>query len=59
VPCPGSEALAFSAALEARMGSVIRYVPGINLDVAQPPPPVSFVGGFLAALIRRGTASWI
>jgi len=54
-------ALAFSAALEARMGSVVRCVPGLNLDVAQPTTiglGDSFVGGFLAALIRRRTTSW-
>jgi hypothetical protein len=59
---PGrAEALAFCAALEARMGAVVRCVPGINLDVAQPTTiglGDSFVGGFLAALVRRRTASW-
>jgi sugar/nucleoside kinase (ribokinase family) len=55
------EALAFATALEERMGAVVRCVPGFRLDVAQPTTVGlgdSFVGGFLAALVRRSTASW-
>jgi ADP-dependent phosphofructokinase/glucokinase len=55
------EALAFAAALEERMGAVVRCVPGFRLQVPQPTTVGlgdSFVGGFLAALVRRRTASW-
>jgi ADP-specific Phosphofructokinase/Glucokinase conserved region len=55
------EALAFATALEARMGAVIRCIPGFMPDVSQPTTiglGDSFVGGFLAALVRRRTASW-
>jgi sugar/nucleoside kinase (ribokinase family) len=55
------EALAFATALEERMGAVVRCVPGFRLDVAKPTTVGlgdSFVGGFLAALVRRSTASW-
>jgi hypothetical protein len=55
------EALAFATALEERMGPFVRCVPGFRLDVAQPTTVGlgdSFVGGFLAALVRRSTASW-
>jgi hypothetical protein len=54
-------AQAFATTLEERMGSVVRCVPGFSLDVAQPTTiglGDSFVGGFLAALVRRRTASW-
>ena len=56
-----AEAQAFATALEERMGSVVRCVPGFSLDVAQPTTiglGDSFVGGFLAALVRRRTAPW-
>jgi hypothetical protein len=56
-----AEAQAFVTALEERMGSVVRCVPGFSLDVAQPTTiglGDSFVGGFLAALVRRRTAPW-
>jgi ADP-dependent phosphofructokinase/glucokinase len=55
------EALAFATALEERMGQVVRCIPGFRLDVAEPTTVGlgdSFVGGFLAALVRRRTASW-
>jgi ADP-dependent phosphofructokinase/glucokinase len=55
------EALAFATALEERMGPFVRCVPGFTLDVAQPTTVGlgdSFVGGFLAALVRRRAASW-
>ena len=55
------EALAFATALEERMGQVLRCVPGFRLEVHQPTTVGlgdSFVGGFLAALVRRKTASW-
>jgi ADP-dependent phosphofructokinase/glucokinase len=54
------EALAFATALEERMGQVVRCVPGFRLEVDQPTTVGlgdSFVGGFLAALVRRRTAS--
>jgi hypothetical protein len=54
------EALMFATALEERMGAVVRCVPGFRLDIAQPTTVglgESFVGGFLAALVRRSTAS--
>ena len=57
-----AEALAFATALEERMGQVVRCVPGFILDVDQPTTVGlgdSFVGGFLAALVRRRTASWM
>jgi hypothetical protein len=56
-----AEAQALATALEERMGSVVRCVPSFSLDVAQPTTiglGDSFVGGFLAALVRRRTASW-
>jgi sugar/nucleoside kinase (ribokinase family) len=55
------EALEFATALEEQMGSVVRCVPGFRLEVAQPTTiglGDSFVGGFLASLVRRRTASW-
>jgi sugar/nucleoside kinase (ribokinase family) len=39
----------------------VRCIPGFRLDVAEPTTVGlgdSFVGGFLAALVRRRTASW-
>jgi ADP-specific Phosphofructokinase/Glucokinase conserved region len=55
------KALEFAAVLEQRMGSVVHCAPGFSLNVAQPTTVGlgdSFVGGFLAALVRRRTASW-
>jgi ADP-dependent phosphofructokinase/glucokinase len=55
------EALAFATALEEQMGAVVRCVPGFKLEVAQPTTVGlgdSFVGGVLASLVRRRTASW-
>jgi ADP-dependent phosphofructokinase/glucokinase len=55
------EALAFATALKERMGQVVRCIPGFRLDVAEPTTVGlgdSFVGGFLAALVRRRAASW-
>jgi hypothetical protein len=56
------EAQAFATELEERMGSVVRCVPGPRLDDVAQPTTIglgdSFVGGFLAALVRRRTASW-
>jgi hypothetical protein len=49
------EAVEFGAALERRMGAVVRCVPGICLDVAEPTTVGlgdAFVGGFLAAVSR-------
>jgi hypothetical protein len=54
------DSLAFARALEERMGPAVRCVPGFQLDVSQPTTiglGDSFVGGFLAALVRRRTAS--
>jgi hypothetical protein len=47
------EAVTFAAALEARMGRVVRCLPGFRLDVAEPTTiglGDAFVGGFLAGL---------
>jgi ADP-dependent phosphofructokinase/glucokinase len=55
------EALEFATALEEQMGSVVRCIPGFRLEVAQPTTiglGDSFVGGFLASLVQRRTASW-
>jgi ADP-dependent phosphofructokinase/glucokinase len=55
------EALSFATALEERMGAVVRCVPGFRLEVSQPTTVGlgdSFVGGLLASLVRRRTASW-
>jgi ADP-dependent phosphofructokinase/glucokinase len=55
------EALSFATALEERMGAVVRCVPGFTLEVSQPTTVGlgdSFVGGLLASLVRRRTASW-
>ena len=56
-----AEALTFATALEEQMGAVVRCVPGLKLEVAQPTTVGlgdSFVGGFLASLVRKITASW-
>lgn len=48
-----AEAVEFAAALEARMGGVVRCLPGFDLDVAAPTTiglGDAFVGGFLAAV---------
>jgi sugar/nucleoside kinase (ribokinase family) len=53
--------LSFATALEERMGAVVRCVPGFTLEVSQPTTVGlgdSFVGGLLASLVRRRTASW-
>jgi ADP-dependent phosphofructokinase/glucokinase len=53
------EAVEFAAALERRMGGVVRCVPGFRLDLAGPTTiglGDAFVGGFLAAL-ERGVSS--
>jgi ADP-dependent phosphofructokinase/glucokinase len=50
----------FAAALEGRMGGVVRCVPGFDLDVAEPTTiglGDTFVGGFLAAISRKKAAS--
>ena len=50
------EALEFAAALEGRMGRVVRCLPGFNLDVAEPTTVGlgdTFVGGFLAAASQK------
>jgi ADP-dependent phosphofructokinase/glucokinase len=55
------EALSFATALEERMGAVVRCVPGFRLEVSQPTTVGlgdSFVGGFLASLVRTRMASW-
>jgi ADP-dependent phosphofructokinase/glucokinase len=55
------EALEFAAALESRMGGVVRCLPSFNLDVAEPTTiglGDTFVGGFLAAVCRKGTTGW-
>ena len=55
------EALSFATALEERMGALVRCVPGFRLEVSQPTTVGlgdSFVGGLLASLVRRRTASW-
>jgi hypothetical protein len=49
-----AEAVGFAAALERRMGGVVRCVPGFRLDLAEPTTVGlgdAFVGGFLAALV--------
>lgn len=56
-----SEARDFAAALEGRMGAVVRCVPGFDLDVAEPTTiglGDTFVGGFLAAVSRKKATSW-
>jgi ADP-dependent phosphofructokinase/glucokinase len=50
-----ADAVEFAAALERHMGAVVRCVPGIRLDVAEPTTiglGDAFVGGFLAAVAR-------
>jgi len=54
-------ALAFAAALEERMGPVVRCLPGFAPEVAEPTTiglGDTFVGGFLAAVQRKKTALW-
>jgi ADP-dependent phosphofructokinase/glucokinase len=49
-----TEAREFAAALESRMGGVVRCVPAFDLDVAEPTTiglGDTFVGGFLAGLV--------
>jgi ADP-dependent phosphofructokinase/glucokinase len=55
------EASSLANSLERRMGAAVRCVPGLTLDVAQPTTVGlgdSFVGGFLASLVRRRAVSW-
>jgi ADP-dependent phosphofructokinase/glucokinase len=52
-----TEAVEFAAALEDRVGGVVRCFPGFRLDVAEPTSiglGDAFVGGFLAAVSRGG-----
>jgi ADP-dependent phosphofructokinase/glucokinase len=52
-----TEAVEFAAALERRMGGVVRCLPGFRLDVAEPTTiglGDAFVGGFLAAVSQAG-----
>jgi ADP-dependent phosphofructokinase/glucokinase len=56
-----TEAVEFAAALEARMGGVVRCLPGFKLDVAEPTTiglGDTFVGAFLAAVSQKQAASW-
>jgi ADP-dependent phosphofructokinase/glucokinase len=56
-----TEARDFAAALERRMGTVVRCLPGFDLDVAEPTTiglGDTFVGGFLAAVSRKKATSW-
>jgi ADP-dependent phosphofructokinase/glucokinase len=56
-----TEATEFAAALHARMGGVVCCVPSFELDVAEPTTiglGDTFVGGFLAAVVRRQATSW-
>ena len=52
----------FAAALEGRMGEVVRCLPGFDLDVAEPTTgglADTFVGGFLAAVASERATSWM
>jgi ADP-dependent phosphofructokinase/glucokinase len=56
-----TEAVKFAAALEGRMGGMIRCLPGFKLDVAEPTTiglGDTFVGAFLAAVSQKQAASW-
>jgi ADP-dependent phosphofructokinase/glucokinase len=56
-----TEAVKFAAALEGRMGGVVRCLPGFKLDVAEPTTiglGDTFVGAFLAAVSQKQAASW-
>jgi ADP-dependent phosphofructokinase/glucokinase len=56
-----TEAIEFAAALQERMGGVVRCVPSFELDVAEPTTiglGDTFVGGFLASVVRRKATSW-
>jgi ADP-dependent phosphofructokinase/glucokinase len=56
-----SEAVTFAAALERRMGGLVRCVPGFHLDVAEPTTiglGDTFVGGVLAAVSEQKAARW-
>ncbi len=51
-----AEAEEFAAALERRMGGIVRCLPGFRLDVAEPTTiglGDAFVGGFLAATAQK------
>jgi ADP-dependent phosphofructokinase/glucokinase len=55
-----AEALEFAAALQGRMGGLVRCLPGFHLDVAEPTTiglGDTFVGGFLAAVAEKKAAS--
>jgi ADP-dependent phosphofructokinase/glucokinase len=55
-----TDAQEFAAALEDRMGGVVRCVAAFNLDVAEPTTiglGDTFVGGFLAAVLQKQAAS--
>jgi ADP-dependent phosphofructokinase/glucokinase len=55
-----TESVEFAAALEGRMGGVVRCLPGFDLDVAAPTTiglGDAFVGGFLAAVSQGGSSS--
>jgi ADP-dependent phosphofructokinase/glucokinase len=55
-----SEAVEFAAALEGRMGAVVRCLPGFSLDVAEPTTiglGDTFVGGFLAAVSQKNASA--
>lgn len=56
-----TEAVKFAAALEGRMGGVVRCLPGFDLDVTEPTTiglGDTFVGAFLAAVSQKQAASW-
>lgn len=56
-----TEAVKFAAALEGRMGGMVRCLPGFNLDVTEPTTiglGDTFVGAFLAAVSQKQAASW-
>jgi sugar/nucleoside kinase (ribokinase family) len=56
-----TESRDFAEALQARMGAVVRCLPGLDLDVARPTTiglGDTFVGGFLAAVARRKVTTW-
>lgn len=51
-----AEAEEFAAALERRMGGIVRCLPGFRLDIAEPTTiglGDAFVGGFLAATAQK------
>jgi hypothetical protein len=55
------DAVDFAAALEGRMGGMVRCAPGFNLEVSEPTTiglGDTFVGGVLAAVSRKKAAPW-